>query len=178
MTMILKIDSWKIFFGIIIFPIISIAVGVLLSKLTQNPNWSVFAPVIAALSMCFTYFGWLWTAGVSIYKTPEQESQPNPNIFKALFIYSTVFSFIISPFLKVYLADQYKLPLTLLSFISLLSFLTCIYLIVKNLKNAEKNNHENRNSLILDFILVWFLPIGIWFIQPRVRKIITAGETA
>lgn len=40
---------------------------------------------------------------------------------------------------------------------------------------AEEKKNMGIDRYIGTFLLLWFVPIGIWFIHPRVRKVVLAG---
>ncbi|MEZ5105254.1 MAG: hypothetical protein R2757_21440 [Draconibacterium sp.] len=42
----------------------------------------------------------------------------------------------------------------------------------KTLKSAELNERAKVSEYLGDFFLIWFYPIGIWVLQPRIHKII------
>jgi len=47
---------------------------------------------------------------------------------------------------------------------------------VKTLKSIELNRKASFGDYIGDFFLMFLLPIGIWFLQPRIRQIIEKEE--
>lgn len=46
-----------------------------------------------------------------------------------------------------------------------------LYFIAKNLVMAEKNEIIEFYDFSGPFFLIWFFPIGIWFIQPRINAL-------
>lgn len=48
------------------------------------------------------------------------------------------------------------------------------YFMAKALKSVETQSEVSFTDCIGDFMLLIFLPIGIWFIQPRINKIFAA----
>lgn len=46
------------------------------------------------------------------------------------------------------------------------------YHVGKTIKLAETKTQVKLESYIADILLLWFLLIGIWFIQPRLNKLI------
>lgn len=46
----------------------------------------------------------------------------------------------------------------------------------RTLKSIEKNKKVDIGECIGDFFLIVFLPIGIWFLQPRINKVATQSE--
>ncbi|MGB3344324.1 MAG: hypothetical protein WBA61_10455 [Aequorivita sp.] len=58
----------------------------------------------------------------------------------------------------------------ILGFLFTILYLISIFLIAKIFKIAKMGHAVTWADSILEFILLWFYPIGIWIIQPRVNK--------
>jgi len=48
-----------------------------------------------------------------------------------------------------------------------------MYIIARTIKTAELQRATRFDDFKGKFFLIMFFPIGIWFIQPRINKIIT-----
>jgi len=46
-----------------------------------------------------------------------------------------------------------------------------LYFIAKELKSVELQKPVTFSDFAGEFFLLWFFPIGIWIIQPRINKI-------
>jgi hypothetical protein len=51
----------------------------------------------------------------------------------------------------------------------------CLYFISKELKAVEWQRPVTFSVYTGEFFLIWFFPIGIWFIQPRINKLSEEG---
>ena len=51
------------------------------------------------------------------------------------------------------------------------ALLYCMSFPARILKSIEKGKRADFGEYIGDFFLVVFLPIGIWFLQPRINKV-------
>lgn len=169
---IIKIKAWKIFALIIIAPMVAIILGAILAKITSGAYWTILGGLCATLTMCVTYFGWLWTAGKYLYKDCINIVRPNFKLFNYLFFGSIFLAFLILPVLKMFLTSGFDSFLRVLSLVPPLCFAICIYLIAKNLGRVEKEKFNKDHNIFVDSILIWLLPLGIWFIQPRIRKLL------
>lgn len=47
----------------------------------------------------------------------------------------------------------------------------CLYFVAKTIKTAELQRETAFSDFVGEFFLIWFFPIGIWFIQPRVNQL-------
>ncbi|MTI29322.1 hypothetical protein [Xanthovirga aplysinae] len=64
-------------------------------------------------------------------------------------------------------------------FYTFYAFLNFLAFPAKTIKSIELKKNTGIGDYIGDFFLIVFLPIGIWFLQPRINKIVEAqkGET-
>jgi hypothetical protein len=166
---ILKVESWKIFMLIVIVPIVTIVIGSILLKLTNNRGLMTITTFIGSATLLYTYLRWIWSAGVSLYKIKIAKPIFNIQTFKLLFSVSLIYSFILAPILIEALKRQpIVLLFSLLKFVSLLCFLYCVYFVATLLINIE--NHSKK-SVFWTFLSIWFLPFGIWGLHQRLKKI-------
>jgi hypothetical protein len=55
----------------------------------------------------------------------------------------------------------------------------CFYFTAKVLKTVELQKPVTFNDYAGEFFLIWFFPIGIWFIQPRINRLFNGtGESS
>ncbi len=59
-----------------------------------------------------------------------------------------------------------------LYFAAMFSTLSAMIFAAKNLKSVELEREAKISEYLGDFFLVWFFPIGIWILQPRIHKLI------
>jgi len=49
-----------------------------------------------------------------------------------------------------------------------------IYFIAKTLKTVELQREADFSDFVGEFFMVWFYPVGVWFLQPKINKMIEA----
>jgi hypothetical protein len=173
MNKVLKLKSWQTFGLIIIMPILLIAIGAVLAKITEMKALGFLFAILAALTMMISYYGWIWATGIALFKQGIFNSKLNLNAFRFLFVFALFLFLIITPILEPILSVA---GLFVIQITSLLSFLYCIYFISAVIRDLESKRNIKNSFMIIDFILIWILPIGIWFIQPRINRILTYKE--
>lgn len=47
-----------------------------------------------------------------------------------------------------------------------------LYFVAKTFKTVELQREVSFSDFVGEFFLIWFYPIGIWFIQPKINKMI------
>lgn len=190
MNFFLKLKHWHLFaiiFGLPIVVRIVLIINTLWRKNNQfeiNPFLNVLA-IVLTLSSTIIFFSWLWSAGIGIQKKIPIHYQPKKLAFFICFW--TIFLIILGLLLKFLLAfglDVFNLRLMsfailiLFVYVMLLLLLIvipmgyCLLYVAKNLRTLELNRKVHFSDFANEFFLLILFPIGIWFIQPRINKLL------
>lgn len=190
----LKAKHWQLFlitFGIpMLFQFVIF--GLMISNLTFHSNQDpsiVFKylklfPVIMIVFM-LVFYGWFWSVGIGLQKKVPENISLNVKIFKVLFfislIYMTLFmvflSFFMNGIFSSYSSQIFEvigglfaviLPLHLFS---MFCIIYSLYFVAKTYKTVELQREVKFEEFIGEFFLIWFYPIGIWILQPKINKI-------
>lgn len=63
-----------------------------------------------------------------------------------------------------------------LHLISMYCIFYCLYFMARTLITVETQHKNIRTSDYIGYIFgFWFLPVGIWFIQPKIKRLFTNG---
>lgn len=129
------------------------------------------------------FFGWFWSLGVGLHKKAPEHLRINLNRFKLfLFIpiaYLVFIFFFLFPIFSGTAVNETlsTFPRVILWIIPLHLFsMFCIfhslYQVAKTIKLAELQREVSFSDFAGEFFLIWFFPIGIWFVQPKVNKLV------
>ena len=171
----LKAKHWQVF--MIAFGIPSIIQMIVMFK---NPmaamNVSIKILPILMLFYVGGYFGWLWSVAIGLQRNIPEELKLNVNRFKLfLFIPTVYLIFIVFWMTTTNLAkpdiEQIKIILPLHLF-SIFCILYCFYFAAKTFKTAELQRKITYIDYTGEFWMIWFFPIGIWMIQPKINKLV------
>jgi hypothetical protein len=47
-----------------------------------------------------------------------------------------------------------------------------MYFTAKTITSVEMKKETHFSDYIGDFFLIWFFPVGIWFLQPRINRLL------
>ncbi|MDH3710277.1 MAG: hypothetical protein OER04_10340 [Cyclobacteriaceae bacterium] len=150
-----------------------------------------FFPLIILIGSA-GFFLWMWSLGIGLQHKIPASVRLNTGWFKLAMILPIVYifllaTFIMSIFRELNLGTQGELPFnpTYMMFIIPLHLLTMLcmfyamYFSAKSLKTAELQKEAGISEFALEFVLIWFYIIGVWFIQPRVNAIMErSGESS
>ena len=195
----LKAKHWQLFllkFGIpIIFQFI--LMGFMLSNFstTTNPDpveilsyMKVF-PIIMVLFMAI-FFGWFWSVAIGLQSKIPENLTMKLKKFKLIFFIPIIYIFCITIFISytmdgiIISGNEPNVGLfgSLFAFIvpmhlfSMFCILYTLYFVAKTIKTVELQKEVKFSDFAGDFILIWFYPIGIWIIQPKINKFIEESK--
>ena len=151
----LKLPPWKVF----ILLIIPIYLGFINS---------IFSMVIGAS----IYFLWLFIMAISTrYLNPEEGKFSIASYILRLTL-CFLYIIVISNSYK-YTIPAWLIPIHL---IAMILMATCLATCAKSIVNAETQKDNTFYDSLGTFLLIWFYPIGIWFVQHRLNALYTANK--
>ena len=189
MTKFLTLKHWQLFGLLLGLPMIFqfVFMGSILSRNNPTIIFKVF-PVMMILYMGL-FMGWFYSLGTNLHKKLPETVTMNLKKFKIfLFIpsvYMLIFSVLMSNmFSNASLGIAMNLSIFGIIFplhlFSMFCIFYCMYFIPKEFKAVEWQKPVTFSDFAGEFFLIWFFPLGIWIIQPRINKLFdnnTDGET-
>lgn len=151
----------------------------------------MFTPMIVVFIIQYC---WYWSVAIGLKRYLPEGLAINSTLFKVCFFVSLIYissfvllSFGFSQFLKSIIdssidgniqpnfvigrgiaAFSMIFPLHLFSMFSMFYI---IYHSAKTIKTVIAKKHVTFSDFVEEFFLIWFFPIGIWFIQPKINAI-------
>jgi hypothetical protein len=190
----LKAKSWQIFiltFGIpVIFQIVfmsSIVYGFLESAAPDPEKFMFFMKFMPLLILLYSgiLFGWIWSLGVGLQNKVPSNIKLKVKKFKVFFTITMMYIGIVS-ILLFYLINAMPVididpnPVVFGGFIgvfipvhlfSMFCIFYAMYFVSKTIKTVELQRDVEFGDFAGEFFLIWFYPIGVWFIQPKINKL-------
>ncbi|MGE0079138.1 MAG: hypothetical protein AB7S48_14870 [Bacteroidales bacterium] len=191
----LKAKHWQLFlltFGIpMIFQFI--VMGLMISNFaTQtNPdptvmfNYMKYSPVIMIVFMAI-FFGWFWSVAIGLQNKVPENVTMKVRKFKVFFfiplIYILVFMMFFSISMNGLFSSNPEPNLVLigglfavifpLHFFAMFCIFYSLYFVAKTFKTVELQREVKFGDFVGEFFLIWFYPVGIWIVQPKINKMI------
>lgn len=189
----LRAKHWQLFlltFGIPIIIQILMTLIMFVSISSGNDDDSflltmLFFPIVMIVFIG-TQFGWFWSVAIGLQSKVPENVKMKVKKFKLLFfiplIYIITISILVS-FLTIGITESGEaqspelLPGLFLIIIPLHLFsMFCIfyslYFVAKTFKTVELQREVSFSDFAGEFFMIWFYPIGIWIIQPKINKMI------
>lgn len=200
----LKARHWQLFILIFGLPLI-FYVFMMVSVISAAANDSTanvfgefkFFPILMVLVIGIQ-FGWFWSIGVGLQSKVPETVKMKVKKFKVFFFIPLAYILLLMCFLLYFflytdlanpqgsglLADgayaAILIPIIViipLHLFSVFCIFYCLYFVAKTLKTVELQKEVQFSDFVGEFFLIWFYPIGIWIIQPRVNKLVQTSHT-
>jgi hypothetical protein len=180
MTKLLTLKHWQLFLLLVGIPMLFqfIFIGVVISR--RDPTaYIAFFPILMIL-VTVLFFSWFYALGTNLFKKLPDTVKMNLINFKIFLFFPVVYMlflmvFIVGMFSKMVSGGQpnpgifaLMIPLHLFSMFCLFY---CLYFNAKALKTVELQRPVTFSDCAGEFFLIWFFPIGIWIIQPRINRL-------
>ena len=110
---------------------------------------------------------WLWSIGTKLQSDKVKINELKLLIFKVSVFYPI--AYFVFAIYYMFTNGWVVMPMHIAAMIS--TFYAMIFA-AKTLKSAELKREAKISDYLGDFFLVWFFPIGIWILQPRIHKLI------
>lgn len=152
-----------------------------------------YYPIVMIL-VIGTLFGWMWSISMGLRSKIPEELRPATNLFRIFFFVPLVYliglAYLMSTFFQGFMElaatntppdidpsifdiATFIVPLHLFS---IFCMFYCFYFTAKTFKTAELQKAVTFSDFIGEFFLVWFSPIGVWIIQPKVNEMVDEYE--
>ncbi len=173
-TFLLRAKHWQIFILVIGPFIIGMAIEF-------NSDWKPIsttgglgtASLTSAMLCLIFYFGflaWLWASGTFLHSILRPELRMKTRFFRFSIIYPALYFFLF--FATFFTSKPIVLALIFpLHALATFSMFYLLYFVSKNLVSAEAGKPVTFSDYAGPFFLLWFFPIGIWFVQPRLNRL-------
>ncbi|MBS2101223.1 hypothetical protein [Carboxylicivirga linearis] len=165
MQILLKAKHYQVFIILII--------GLIINKITIEGD-QIYSALLSVIGF-WIYFSYPFIIGVSLHGFIAPNIKLNNTLYQINFLIFMATMSIVS-----ILSDGQGMTFKGLAAIPVLyffyAFLHYISFTAKIIKTIELGRVAKLNDYIGEFFLLVFLPIGIWFLQPRINRIIRPEE--
>jgi hypothetical protein len=177
MKILLKIKHWQLFLLLFGIPMSlqTVFITSMISGGGRDSNYSfiVLFPIIMILYVG-GFFGWFWSVVVGLQSKVPADVKMKVGKFKIFFLIPLIYiifiiGFLVSGFAPHPAIFALIIPLHLFSMFCMFHNL---YFVAKTYKTVELQREVIFSDFAVEFFLIWFFPIGVWFIQPRLNKFV------
>jgi hypothetical protein len=196
----LKAKHWQLFlltFGLPLLVQLIIMVTTIVnigSETDPNPaafNSLFFIFPVLMLVFLAVFYGWFWSIAIGLQPKIPAHIKMKTGTFKVFFFiplaYMLLFSIgigtLMSSLVNTMETNPQPDPGIILSsmvlviplhLFSMFCIFYCLYFVAKTFKTVELQRETTFADFAGEFFMIWFYPIGIWIIQPKVNKMVDA----
>jgi hypothetical protein len=186
MNRLLHLKHWQLFLLFFGIPIILQLIFMVRIVTSHNPGVGFFMfPLIMVVYMGL-FFGWFYALGTNLHKKLPPTIHMNLKIFKLFMLVPVLYIFTLAVFMFSLFSRLIAhhssfnpgwmgliVPIHLFS---MFCIFYCLYFNAKSLKAVEWQRPVTFSDFAGEFFLIWFFPVGIWIIQPRINKLFEEAE--
>ena len=191
----LKAKHWQLFlltFGIpMIFQFVMM--GTMFSNIGSGNNpdptfmfsYMKFFPIMMIIFMG-VFFGWFWSVAVGLQSKVPEDVKMKVKKFKIFFFIPMVYMLFITLFMGIQmnglmtngtepsggLIGGLVAVIVPLHLFSMFCIFYSLYFVAKTFKTVELQREVKFSDFAGEFFMIWFYPIGIWIVQPKINKMI------
>jgi uncharacterized RDD family membrane protein YckC len=124
---------------------------------------------VMALSV-FCLVAWLWSMGSFLNSIGQPALRLRLGFFRFALVYPAVYIFV---FLALFATTKPALIALIfpLHFFAMFCLFYDLYFVSKSLALIETGKQVSFHDYAGSFFLLWFFPVGVWFIQPRIYRL-------
>ncbi len=191
----LRAKHWQLFLLTFGLPMIFqfIMIGTMIFNFTSHNSpdptmmfsYMKFFPFIMIL-FAVVYFGWFWSVAVGLQKKVPVYVKMKVNRFKILFFIPLVYLVLFTSFFSISInsafgADPQQSIINIfdlfavivpLHLFSMFCIFYSLYFVAKTFKTVELQRQVSFSDFAGEFFMIWFYPIGIWIVQPKINKML------
>lgn len=197
MQFLLRAKHWQIFLPYIAVYLISM--GVMFSAILRFVSDPVYGDIEWLLSrmqlsiwfiilLVLIHYFWMLAVGLNLHKLLPAEQRTSKKTFLLLFILNlsiTVSVLVGAIFIYQWVGwklgnnqgtfnnpQGFSIAIVLVSICGFIISILLYAQLARILNNLEKGRVTSWSENIVEVILLWFFPVGIWFLQPRINKLV------
>jgi hypothetical protein len=176
MKILLKIKHWQLF-------LLTWGIPILIDIFTfSDPGLLIKLFPVMMVVFTIAVFGWVWAISTELHSKLPVDVKLNVGRFKILFLIPIVYLLGVTIWMGYNFygepgkqGDNMGGVVALIIFLHLFS-MVCIFLglrfAAKTMKSVELGRMAKFGDYAGEFFLIWFSPIGVWILQPRLNKLI------
>ena len=190
----LKAKHWQLFLLMFGIPVILqlIAMGFLMYNVSYGGapdsvillNTLTLFPVIMIVYSGL-FFGWIWSIAIGLQRKVPVSVKMKVKKFKTFFFVPLIYIVLISLIVgfsasglfangnasaSVIVGNIFIAIVFMLHLFSMFCIFYSLYFVSKTIKTAELQREVTFGDFIGEFFMLWFYPVGIWFIQSKINK--------
>lgn len=179
MTWLLHLKHWQLFVLLIGAPM-AVQIITVSSVVKGDPSGLLIAFPLLMLLYTALYFGWFYAMGTELYKKLPATVPMKLTRFKIFLLIPVVYLLLIMAAMGFAFNNPENVEESFFGYAGLIiplhlfsmsCIFYCLYFVAKALKAVEWQRPVTFGDFAGEFFLIWFFPVGVWIIQPRINRL-------
>lgn len=186
----LKAKHWQIFMITFGLPIILEIIAMPFMIIGNNPMVIMKIMPIMMIFFIGGFFGWFWAIAIGLQNKVPTGVKMKVKKFKVFFFIPLIYIILIFGFMGFVfggILENGQQPsggmigglvgiIVPLHLFSMFCIFYCLYFVSKTFKTVELQREVTFSDFAGEFFMIWFFPIGVWIVQPKINKMIENKE--
>lgn len=186
----LKAKHWQIFMITFGLPIILEIIAMPFMIIGNNPMVIMKIMPIMMIFFIGGFFGWFWAIAIGLQNKVPTGVKMKVKKFKVFFFIPLIYIILIFGFMGFAfggILENGQQPsggmigglvgiIVPLHLFSMFCIFYCLYFVSKTFKTVELQREVTFSDFAGEFFMIWFFPIGVWIVQPKINKMIENKE--
>lgn len=167
MNVFLKMKHWQLF--ILLVGTMFFAQFITLSSIQSGKEPNIIPLMGLTLLMMLIFMSWLWAIASACYEALPEHLAQSPKMMKIGIIYAVIYMVVIS---LLFQGNDIHGFILIPHLLAMAAIFYALGFTAKQLIKLEQQKEVTFVDYSGPFFLFWFFPIGVWFIQPKVNKLL------
>ena len=180
MAKLLTLKHWQLFILLFGLPIMIQITGIAAVISGKPPAIIIFSFPFVMILFIGVYLGWIYALATRLNGKLPENAGMKLSKFKLFLSVPLVYICLICLFMFGLMNNMWHVPgspakifaiILPVHLFSIFCIFYCLYFTAKSLKTVELQRPVSFSDFAGEFVLIWFFPIGVWVIQPRVNRL-------
>lgn len=171
MNVFLKMKHWQLF--ILLFGTMFLAQFITLSSIQYGKEPNIIPLMGLTLLMMLIFMSWLWAIASACYEALPEHLAQSPKMMKIGIIYAVIYIVVIS---LMFQGNDIHGFVLIPHLLAMAAIFYALGFTAKQLIKLEQQKEVTFVDYSGPFFLFWFFPIGVWFIQPKINKLLASQK--
>ncbi|MGL4597261.1 MAG: hypothetical protein ACRCYO_07025 [Bacteroidia bacterium] len=185
MNALLRLKHWQLFILLYAIPFVLYLIVVITTLVSQNMMAMGVGMLLLMVYSIGSFGTWMYAVAKLSFEMRPQGSEMRITRFQLALLFPAFYFALLFLIIFYFISNLPDVsapnPLLFLliipcHLISMFCIFYVLYFVAKTFKGAELQYPVHFSDYFVDFILVWFLPVGIWFLQPRINALLERYE--
>lgn len=177
----LKAKHWQIFMVTFGLPFLIQLILMPMTIMANDPMIMMKTFPIIMILFIGGFFGWFWSIAIGLQQVISEDYKLNVGKFKIFLLIPVVYMIFFLGFFTTSFSSGGPNPgifaiIVPLHLFSMFCIFYSLYFVAKTFKTAELQRKVTFSDFAGEFFMIWFFPIGIWIIQPKINKMIESKD--